>query len=45
MVMRQVRDATAAILDQTTLAEVCRRVDDAKAYAEAADGEALMYYI
>lgn len=45
MVMRQVRDATAAILDRTTLAQVCRRVDDAKAQADAADGDALMYYI
>ncbi len=27
LVMRQVRDATAEILDQTTLADICRRVD------------------
>ena len=45
MVMRQVRDATAAILDSTTLAQVCRRMDDARALADAHDGEALMYYI
>jgi len=43
MVMRQVRDATAAILDNTTLAQVCQRVDDAQAEARA--GEGLMYYI
>lgn len=45
MVMRQVRDATAAILDRTTLTQVCRRVDDARAEASAQDGDALMYYI
>lgn len=43
LVMREVRDAIAAILDQTTLAEVCRRIDDA--HAEARDPESLMYYI
>src|SRR6476619_3361052 len=31
MVMREVRDATAKILDHTTLADLTRRVDDAKA--------------
>ena len=30
MVMREVRDATAAILERTTLASVCRRVEIAK---------------
>ncbi len=46
MVMRQVRDATAAILDNTTLAQICRREDDARASAEPQDSEqALMYYI
>lgn len=45
MVMRQVRDATAAILDNTTLAEVCSRVDEARAKAQGDEGEALMYYI
>ena len=30
MVMREVRDATAAILERTTLASVCRRVEMAK---------------
>lgn len=41
MVMRQVRDAIADILDRTTLAEVCRRVDEARLQES---GE-LMYYI
>lgn len=46
MVMRQVRDATAAILDRTTLAQVCRRVDDARATElQSAEPETLMYYI
>ena len=46
MVMREVRDAMAAILDRTTLAQVCRRVDDARANAESeARTTALMYYI
>lgn len=45
MVMRQVRDATAAILDRTTLAQVCRRVDEARAQADSGDGGALMFYI
>ncbi|WP_031495592.1 RrF2 family transcriptional regulator [Bryobacter aggregatus] len=43
IVMRQVRDATADILDRTTLADVCRKVDAAK--VEAEEGEGLMYYI
>lgn len=43
LVMREVRDATAAILDHTTLAQVCQRVDDAR--AESQEGEVLMYYI
>jgi Rrf2 family protein len=30
LVMRQVRDATAAILDKTTLADICHRVDTLK---------------
>lgn len=45
MVMREVRDAIAGILDQTTLAQVCRRVDDANAELVAHQPEALMYYI
>lgn len=43
MVMREVRDATAAILDRTTLADVCRRVETAEARRER--HETLMYYI
>jgi len=43
MVMREVRDATAKILDNTTLADVCHRIDGAvEAETQA---EALMYYI
>jgi DNA-binding IscR family transcriptional regulator len=45
MVMRRVRDATAAILDKTTLTQVCREVDEARAEAEAEEGAVLMYYI
>jgi Rrf2 family protein len=43
MVMREVRDAMAAILDKTTLADLCSRMDNARAAAE--DSEGLMYYI
>jgi Rrf2 family protein len=43
LVMRQVRDATAGILDRTTLADVVREIDRARAQKDA--GEALMYYI
>lgn len=43
LVMREVRDAMAAILDRTTLAMVCEKVDAAR---EGKDEiEALMYYI
>jgi Rrf2 family protein len=45
IVMRQVRDATAKILDQTTLAQVCRSIDDARAEFEAQESEFPMYYI
>ena len=47
MVMREVRDAIAGILDQTTLSQVCCRVDDARTEidTEAHSQEALMYYI
>jgi Rrf2 family protein len=47
MVMREVRDAIAGILDSTTLAQVCQRVDEARAEMEGPqhDAEALMYYI
>ncbi len=43
ILMRQVRDATADILDHTTLTDVCKRVDAAR--LEAEQGEELMYYI
>lgn len=43
MVMREVRDAIATILDNTTLAEVCRRMDEARTAAQGSD--ALMFYI
>ena len=43
MVMREVRDATAAILERTTLAAVCRRVEAAK--EEQRGPVALMYEI
>lgn len=45
MVMREVRDAIAAILDHTTLAQVCRRVDEARNAATAVEVESLMYQI
>lgn len=49
MVMKQVRDAMAGILDKTTLAQVCRRVDEARENAgqgsQEYDPAALMYYI
>lgn len=43
IVMREVRDAIASILDRTTLSMVCRKVDEARAKKE--QPEALMYYI
>ena len=43
MIMREVRDAMAAILDKTTLADLCSRMDDARAAAQ--DTESLMFYI
>jgi Rrf2 family protein len=43
IVMRQVRDAIASILDRTTLAMVVRQVDEAREKKE--DPGALMYYI
>ncbi|MBL8294826.1 MAG: Rrf2 family transcriptional regulator [Bryobacterales bacterium] len=43
MVMREVRDATALILDGTTLADVCARIEQAQ--GQKADADALMYYI
>lgn len=42
MIMRQVRDATADILDRTTLADLLRRVEVARA---GKSREPLMYYI
>jgi Rrf2 family protein len=44
LVMREVRDAMAKILDSTTLADVCRRVDEARAEIAEPSHE-LMYYI
>lgn len=43
IVMRQVRDAMAAILDHTTLADVCSTVKGLE--EQEAEREALMYYI
>jgi Rrf2 family protein len=43
IVMREVRDAMAAILDRTTLTMVCRKIDEARAREDTQD--ALMYYI
>jgi Rrf2 family protein len=43
LVMKQVRDATAAILDSTTLEQVCRRIDETRERQQPE--EAIMYYI
>jgi DNA-binding IscR family transcriptional regulator len=43
LVMRDVRNEIARILDQTTLADACRRADEARQKVE--DSDALMYYI
>src|SRR5205085_5898639 len=43
IVMREVRDAIAEILDRTTLAMVCERVDTAR--AKRSDPASLMYYV
>jgi Rrf2 family protein len=43
MVMREVRDAIAEILDRTTLADLCRRMDEAQSAAQGPDS--LMFYI
>jgi Rrf2 family protein len=43
MVMKEVRDATARILDSTTLLDLCKRVDAVRGTRERS--EALMYYI
>ena len=42
IIMRQVRDAIAGVLDQTTLADVLRQMETARSRAKP---EALMYYI
>jgi Rrf2 family protein len=42
IILRQVRDATADILDRTTLADLLRRVQTAR---EAKKSEPIMYYI
>ncbi len=44
LVMRDVRNAIAEILDRITLADVCHRVDEARAASMPAADE-LMYYI
>lgn len=43
IVMREVRDAMAAILDKRTIADVCHTVDQLRAAEEGRD--ALMFYI
>lgn len=43
ILMRQVRDATASILDNTTLADICKQVERAR--TDADQGGELMYYI
>ena len=43
LVMREVRDAIAGILDRTTLADACRRVDSAR--TETTEHPAVRYYI
>jgi len=43
MIMREVRDAMVTILDQTTLAQVCARMDEARQSVHG--GDELMYYI
>ena len=43
ILMRQVRDAIAEVLDNTTLADLLRRVEEGR--QNSANSEALMYYI
>jgi Rrf2 family protein len=43
IIMRQVRDSMSDVLDRTTLADLLRRVDAAR--AEKSSHEALMYHI
>lgn len=44
-VMRQVRDATAKILDGITLSQVCEYISEAKSKGVAQVEEEIMYYI
>jgi Rrf2 family protein len=44
-VMRQVRDATAKILDHVTLEQVCAHADAERGKAKGHSDEELMYYI
>ena len=44
-VMRQVRDATAQILDHLTLQQVCDHIQASKVHVEGEQVEELMYYI
>jgi Rrf2 family protein len=44
-VMRQVRDATAKILDGISLAQVCEYIDEAKRKGAPSEEYELMYYI
>lgn len=45
IIMREVRDAMATILDKTTLAELVAKADTARSKANKHDSEHLMYYI
>jgi Rrf2 family protein len=45
IVMRQVRDAIAGILDHTTLVDVADRIREAEEREKASDPDSLMYYI
>ena len=44
-VMRQVRDATAQILDHLTLQQVCDHIQTSKVHLEGEQAEELMHYI
>lgn len=44
-VMRQVRDATAKILDNLTLQQVCDHMDELQRKGAPSEAEELMYYI
>jgi len=45
IIMREVRDAMATILDKTTLADLVAKADTARSKANKHDSEHLMYYI